>query len=163
MTLIKTIPDNSRIWIYQANREFTSDEKSKLEKNAGDFIVNWTSHSKLVNADFEIRYNRFLVLLLDESHVAAGGCSIDSSVHFIQSLETEFKNPMTDRMKFAFRNGDRIEAVSKNEFEQLLSEGLITNDTIVFNNLVHTKRELDSNWEIPFAKSWHKQFFISKV
>lgn len=157
------MPGNSKIWIYQADREFTSDELTNLSKRTADFIESWTSHTKQVKADFEIRYNRFLILLLDESHVTAGGCSIDSSVHFIQSLESEFKNPMTDRMKFAFRIGEHVGVVSKNEFEKLISEGIISDDTIVFNNLIKTKLELDTNWEIPFVKSWHKQFFASQV
>ncbi len=153
----------SRVWIYQADREFTEVESNKLVQRVQEFIEKWTSHSKLVKAGFEIRYNRFLILMLDESHVAAGGCSIDSSVHFIKLLETEFQNPMTDRTKFALRRGDQIESVSKSEFEHLLSSGIISDETIVYNNLIRTKRELDTNWEIPFAKSWHKQFFASKV
>jgi hypothetical protein len=157
------MPDHSRVWIYQADREFTENEMHLLKNKVSQFVEGWTSHSKLVSAAFEIRYNRFLILLLDESQVAAGGCSIDSSVHFIKSLESEFQNPLTDRMKFTYRLGDRIESVSKNEFEKLLDEGKISDNTIVFNNLVSSRQQLDSGWEIPFSQSWHKNFFGSRV
>jgi hypothetical protein len=163
MSLNQQMADESRVWIYQAERPFTDSEMTEVKKRVAGFVSKWTSHSKSVKADFEIRYNRFLILMLDESHVTAGGCSIDSSVHFIKSLESEFQNPMTDRMKFAFIAGNEVEVVSKNEFEKLLSDGAITDETIVFNNLVATKKELDSNWEIPFSKSWHKQFFGVKA
>jgi len=163
MSLIEQMPVESRVWIYQAERPFTNDELAEVKKRVAEFVAKWTSHSKSVKADFEIRYNRFLVLALDESHVAAGGCSIDSSVHFIKSLESEFRNVMTDRMQFAFKVGQEVEVVSRAEFEKLLSDGIITGDTIVFNNLAATKKELDTNWEIPFSKSWHKQFFGIKV
>jgi hypothetical protein len=163
MSLIEQMPAESRVWIYQADRPFTSTETSEVKKRVTDFIAKWTSHTKSVKADFELRYNRFLILFLDESHVAAGGCSIDSSVHFIKTLEKEFQNTMTDRMKFAFKAGSEIEVVSKSEFEKLLGDEAITGDTIVFNNLVATKQELDTNWEVPFSKSWHKQFFGVKV
>ena len=159
MTMTEQMPDESRVWIYQGERKFTNEEMSLLEKRVSDFVEKWTSHSKLVKANFDWRYNRFLVLLLDESHVAAGGCSIDSSVHFIKSLEAEFKNSMTDRMKFAFKVGSEVEVVSRNEFEKLVTDGIITDQTIVFNNLVNTKKDMDANWEISFGKSWHKQFF----
>ena len=159
----KIMPEHSRVWIYQADREFTGAELPLLEKKINRFIESWTSHSKLVNASYEIRYNRFIILLLDESQVTAGGCSIDSSVHFIKSLESEFQNTLTDRMKFTFRRGEHVENISRNEFEKLVGEGIIDDHTIVFNNLVSTKQQLDSNWEIPFSKSWHKNFFSSKV
>ena len=155
--------EKSKVWIYASDREFTDEEARSMSSRIEKFIQNWTSHSQQVTAGFEIRYNRFLILLLDESHVAAGGCSIDSSVHFIKSLEKDYQITITDRMKFAFRQGDRIDQVSKSEFEKLLSEGIITDDTVVFNNLVASKQELDTNWEIPFSKSWHKNFFGSNV
>jgi hypothetical protein len=163
MLATEQMPAESRVWIYQADRPFLSTEISEVKKRFSDFIAKWTSHTKSVKADFEIRYNRFLILFLDESHVAAGGCSIDSSVHFIKTLEKEFQNTMTDRMKFAFKAGSEVEVVSKNEFEKLVGDGVITGDTIVFNNLVATKKELDVNWEIPYSKSWHRQFFGVKV
>lgn len=162
MTMTEQMPDEARVWLYQAEREFSKEEVARLEKLVAGFIEKWTSHTKLVKAGFELRYNRFLILMLDESHVAAGGCSIDSSVHFIKSLESEFKNLMTDRMKFGFKVGDEVRVVSKSDFEKLLAEGIITGDTTVFNNLITTKGELSSNWEIPFKKSWHGQLFTAK-
>lgn len=161
--MTKVMPMDARVWIYQAAGRFSDEEVTRLKKQVTDFIENWTSHSKFVMATFELRYNQFLILLLDEHHVAAGGCSIDSSVHFIKSLETEYQNSLTDRMKFAFLRDEQVEVASKEEFEKLLAEGIITDDTIVFNNLVGTKAELDSIWKIPFQKSWHKNFFASKV
>ncbi len=163
MSPVEQLSADSRIWIYQAERAFTENEMAEVKSRARDFVSKWTSHSKAVKADFELRYNRFLILLLDESHVTAGGCSIDSSVHFIKTLESDFQNNMTDRMKFAFKVGNEVEVVSKREFEKLLADGSLTNDTIVFNNLVATKNELDTNWEVPLSKSWHKQFFSVKT
>lgn len=163
MTLTKKMPEESRVWIYQADRSFTNEELAELQKRVSDFVDKWTSHSKLVNAYFEWRYNRFLILFLDEGHVAAGGCSIDSSVHFVKTLEKDFQTNMTDRMMFAFKAGNEVEVVSRFEFEKLIGDGVVTDQTIVFNNLVNTKREFDSAWEIPFNQSWHKQFFVLKA
>jgi hypothetical protein len=163
MSSTTALADQSRVWIYQAERQFTEVELNEVRKRLADFVSRWTSHSKSVKADFEIRYNRFIILILDESHVAAGGCSIDSSVHFIKSLESEFKNSLTDRLRFAFKAGDEVEVVTRAEFEKLISEGAVTADTIVFNNLVATKKELDAAWEIPISKSWHKHYFEVKA
>jgi hypothetical protein len=35
--------------------------------------------------------------------------------------------------------------------------GLITDETVVFNNLVDTKEAFEKNWEISLGESWHKQ------
>ena len=159
---MKHMPDESRVWVYQGDREFTKDEIPAIQEKVSRFIESWTSHSKQVKADFDFLYNRFLILVLDESHVQAGGCSIDSSVHFIKSLESEFHNVLTDRMKFAFKNGSEVQVVSRDEFSRLIAEGKINDDTVVFNNLVASLGELNSSWEIPLSKSWHRQFFAVK-
>jgi len=163
MTITKLMPPGSKVWIYQSDRKFTSEELVELNKRVSDFVDKWTSHSKLVNANFEWRYSRFLILYLDESHVAAGGCSIDSSVHFVKALEKDFQTSLTNRMNFAFKVGNEVEVVSRSEFEKLISEGEITDQTIVFNNLVNNKKDFDSAWEIPLNQSWHKQFFTVKA
>jgi hypothetical protein len=43
------------------------------------------------------------------------------------------------------------------EFQTLINDGKVDDQTLVFNNLVSTKNELDSNWQIPLHKSWHKR------
>ncbi|MBT8312756.1 MAG: ABC transporter ATPase, partial [Eudoraea sp.] len=83
----KDLPDTSRIWIYQANRPFTEEELVEVHGFMKEFIEQWTAHGKDLQAGYEIRYRRFIILGLDQSHPSASGCSIDASVHFIQGLE----------------------------------------------------------------------------
>jgi hypothetical protein len=44
-------------------------------------------------------------------------------------------------------------------FEDLVKNGSVTTDTIVYNNLVENFGELGSKWEVPFKESWHMQLF----
>ena len=157
LTDINKMPSDARIWVYQCNRELTDSEVKSITDKTAAFANSWTSHNLHLHAACEIRYNRFLILMIDEKAATAGGCSIDSSVHFIQSLEKEYHVSFFDRMLFAFKNGNRVEALSKNEFEKAIAEGEITNETIVFNNLVQTKKDFDTTWELPLKNSWHKQ------
>ena len=39
------LSDNSRIWIYQADRELTADEQSFLNQELLNFITDWTAHN----------------------------------------------------------------------------------------------------------------------
>jgi len=150
------IPADARIWIYQSNRELRGPEISAISEKAKQFLKTWTAHDNALRASFEIRYGYFLVIMIDKNYTQASGCSIDKSVHFVQSIEKEFDITLMDRMLFAYKNNDRVEVVSKKEFGNLLSKNIVHDDTIVFNNLIQTKEELYKNWEVPLKESWHK-------
>jgi hypothetical protein len=150
------LPGHSRIWIYQSNRELSDNEITSISEKTKQFLESWTSHDQALKASFEIRYNRFLILMIDEKVADAGGCSIDKSVHFIQSLEKDHQMNFFDRMNFAFKKGDTVDSLLSKEFEKRLAIGELSDGTIVFNNLIQTKDELSTKWEIPLKDSWHK-------
>ncbi|CAN5654021.1 hypothetical protein BH11BAC1_BH11BAC1_30320 [soil metagenome] len=153
----QNLPAHSRIWIYQCSRELTGDEETLIGDETKRFLESWTAHDKALQAGFEIRYHRFLILMIDEKVAGASGCSIDKSVHFIQSIEKKFGLSLMDRMQFAYKLNDKVEIVSRNEFEKLFAAGILNQASIVFNNLLQTKQELDSAWEVPVRDSWHRQ------
>jgi len=77
-------------------------------------------------------------------------------------VEKDFNVAFTDRMLFTYRNkNEEISIVSRKDFERLAAEAIINDETIVFNNLVGTKSELESGWKIPFAESWHKKLVLA--
>jgi hypothetical protein len=51
-----------------------------------------------------------------------------------------------------------IQTAHKDEFAQLYAQGYVHDDTMVFNNLVKTREEMQQGWQIPLAQSWHKRF-----
>ena len=72
-------------------------------------------------------------------------------------LEIEFKINLFDRFIIAYREGGEIKTCNRAEFEERLRSGEITADTIVFNNLISTRKALDTSWEIPMKNSWNAQ------
>lgn len=146
------------MWVYQSNRKLTDQETVKLQSLLDDFCRQWTAHNHQLKAKAEIRYGYFIVLIVDETQAGATGCSIDKSVNFLKAIENEFKITLFDRMLFFHKEGE-VQVNDHNQFEKLIEKGAVNKETIVFNNLVHTKKELDTNWEIPFEKSWHANFF----
>ena len=159
ITSIKDLPLNSRVWVYQASREFTNDECEQILYRSIDFINTWYSHNQELRASVEIRYNRFIIIYVDESVASVGGCSLDKSTRFVKSIEQEFQVSLFDRMNFAYKDNNVVKSANKSEFEHLVSEGIINEETIVFNNLASTKDELEHQWEIPFKNSWHLRLF----
>jgi hypothetical protein len=150
------MPSDSRIWIYQASRALSEQEISVITERSKQFMETWTAHDNVLRASFAIRHHHFLIIMIDKNYTEASGCSIDKSVHFILSLEKEFHIEFMNRMLFAYMNSDRVEVVSKKEFGNLLLQGKLNDDTIVFNNLIQTKEEMYKNWEVPLKSSWHK-------
>jgi len=152
------LPQSARVWVYQSNRSFTEEELSELKTELSEFVKKWTVHGADLSAGFEIKYNRFIVLGVDEDFAATSGCSIDSSVHFIQHLQEKFEVDLLDKMNVTFRQGEFIAYKDLKEFKNLVKNRGVSPKTIVFNNLVNTKAELEEHWEVPLEESWHNRF-----
>jgi hypothetical protein len=123
------------------------------------FIENWSAHGTSLEASFTIRYNRFIILSVNQEFHPATGCSIDSSVGFIQNLEQKYSVNLLDKMNVAFKQGEFITYKTLLEFKKLAKDKSVSENTIVFNNLVNTIEELNEGWEIPASESWHSRFF----
>ena len=152
------LPETSRIWIYQSNRKLSEAEEKEISSAMDAFIQEWTAHGQSLQASYEIRYNRFIVIALDQSHAAASGCSIDASVHFIQALEKRYNIDLLDKMNVAFRQGEYITYKSLTDFKKMAKDKAISLETIVFNNLVTNIGEYKDFWEVAAKESWHKRF-----
>jgi len=158
-----SFPPDSRVWVYQSNKKFDSSQLEILNNSLEGFIKNWTAHNQALKASYQIRYDRFIILMVDESLAGASGCSIDASVHFMEKLEKLCGIDLFDRMLFAFESEKEVVCLGKKEFESALQMGRITRETIVFNNLVRTKSELDSMWRVPLKESWFGNYFAQPI
>ena len=157
----ENLPLHSRVWVYQSDREFTAQEVEFISEKSIGFIEQWTRHGAELKGSFQIKYKQFLVLAVDEDFTNVSGCSIDSSVHFIQELEKVLNVDMMNKMNISFKSGNSINVVTMSNFKELAIANIITSETIVFNNLVTTKDELETQWEVPVNTSWHKRFLVS--
>ncbi len=158
VTDFKKLPDDSRIWIYQANRKLSDDEVQKIAEQTSEFLTQWTAHGTELEAGFEVKYNRFIVIGLNQANASASGCSIDASVRFIQSLEKQFELDLLDKMNVTFYNGPYIAHKSLEDFKKMAKSRSVSPNTVVFNNLVNTKAEYEEHWEVPAKDSWHSRF-----
>ncbi|TDU40145.1 hypothetical protein BXY82_2185 [Gelidibacter sediminis] len=153
-----TLPEESRVWIYQANRSFTDEEIVELESKLDMFISNWTAHGSDLESGYTIKYKRFIVIALNQNLNKATGCSIDASVHFIQQLEKEYNVDLMDKMNVSYKQGDFIAYKTLIDFKKMAKDKAVSKNTIVFNNLVNNIAEFNENWEVPASESWHSRF-----
>jgi len=155
----ENLPEDSKIWIYQSNRKFSDEEMAEIDNDLKSFIQNWAAHGTGLEASYLLKYNRFIILAVNQEVQQATGCSIDSSVAFIQNLEQKYKVDLLDKMNVTFKNGEHIAHKSLLDFKRMAKEKAVTDNTIVFNNLVNTIEEFNENWEVPASESWHSRFF----
>ncbi|PHQ29356.1 ABC transporter ATPase [Leeuwenhoekiella nanhaiensis] len=155
----KELPQTSRVWIYQSDRKFTEEELPKLKQELAVFLEQWTAHGADLNAGFEIKYDRFIVIGLDQHINAASGCSIDAQVRFIQKLETAYDVSLLDKMNVTYIQNDRLHFKPLADFKKMAKDGAVGKNTTVFNNLVNTIEEYEEHWEVPAIESWHNRFF----
>lgn len=156
MLTFNDMPLHSRVWIYQSDREIKDIEVNEIRRKAGMFLMEWTSHGNVMKATIDVLYNRFLVVAVDETAASASGCGIDKSVKFMQQLEQDYGLNLFDRMLVSYRGENSVICTTKlYTFEQMMEKGELNADTIVFNNLISTKEDMQSKWEVPVKKSWH--------
>lgn len=153
-----TLPEESKVWIYQSNRTLTDDEIAEITSKLEVFVENWAAHGSDLHASYKIEYKRFIILALNQNLNNATGCSIDASVHFIQQLEKEYNIDLLDKMNVSFKQGEFIAYKSLIDFKKMVKDKAVSKNTIVFNNLVTNIAELKDNWEVPASESWHNRF-----
>jgi hypothetical protein len=154
-----TLPDESKIWIYQSNRKLSDTEIAEIDSDLKTFVEDWSAHGTSLEASYLIKYNRFIILAINQEVQQATGCSIDASVTFIQQLENKYNIELLDKMNVTYRQGEFLTHKSLLDFKRMAKEKAVSENTIVFNNLVNTIEEWKENWEVPAADSWHSRFF----
>lgn len=158
MKSINALNPQARIWIYQANEPFANQEVAEVEQNLQQFAEQWVSHNNQLKAGAAVLHDRFLVLAVDETQAGASGCSIDSSVNFLKKLGAHYQRDLFDRLRFSYVKDGQVHTVSKDDFARLYQEGIINDETLVFDPLVKTVAELSASFEKPLKNSWHSRF-----
>lgn len=147
-------PPGSRVWIYQSNRPFNELEEKEINEQLLQFTLQWHSHTRPVQGWGRLLFSRFIVLIADESEVEVSGCSTDSSVHLLKSLERQYGAQLFDRMTLAFLVNGKVELLPVTQVQYAFDKGYLSGDSLFFNNMAATKAELERDWLIPVKNSW---------
>ncbi|HLF34629.1 MAG TPA: hypothetical protein VI583_10340 [Cyclobacteriaceae bacterium] len=155
---ISDLSPEARVWIYQSDRILSESEKVLILERTNRFLDQWSAHGDRLKASAGLYYNTFLVISVEETEIEASGCSIDKSVEFVRQLERDLNINLLNREIVAFLNNDAIRLEPLNLIKDQIKAGKINKENIIFNNLVTTRREMDTNWKIPLKESWLKKY-----
>jgi hypothetical protein len=145
---------NSRVWIYKISRLFGLSEALHLESILEDFVANWKSHGEPVKGYANLLFGQFIIFMADETATGVSGCSTDSSVRIVKEIENLFGISMFDRLSLAFIKDGKVQMLPLQQVNYAIENGFITGDTVYFNNLVQTKKDLLNQWLVPVTNSW---------
>jgi len=150
----KNFPDKSRTWIYQSNRSFTHAEENEIKEFLAEFIVGWNTHGNEVSGFGQLFYNRFIVLMADETKFGVSGCSTDSSVRMIKQIEKKFDVQLLDRLMPALIIDNEVRVMNVPAVKKAFEENSISKNTLYFNNMVLNKKEFCEEWLLTLEEGW---------
>ena len=154
----KTMPDDSRIWIYQSNRDFNESEIGIINDKTISFLDNWQAHGKDLECSYSIIDKRFIIIAVNEIVNPIGGCSIDFSLQLIKDISNTIGIDLLNRLVVNYRLDNRVESLSLSDLKNKIKDGDFSPETIIFNTAINSKSELLNNFEIDIRSSWLSKF-----
>ena len=154
MDTFNNLPDYSRVWIYASNQELNQEQCAEIQILLDGFAKGWTSHQMQLNATAAIMKSHFLVFMVDESTAEISGCGIDKSVQLVREIEQKTGISFFNRLNIQLETNSGILVLNKQQLAEALESGKVNENTLFFDNLVQTKKDLMANWMKPVKESW---------
>ena len=117
LVAFNTISDESRIWIYASEKEFTNNQKDYILNFMSLHLKKWKAHNIPLTSAVTILEDHFIIIALDESKNLATGCSIDTLQKKIQELESNLSISLMNRLNIFCKIDldDKIICISTNK------------------------------------------------
>lgn len=109
--------DNSKIWIYFANRAFSDSEFQDIQKQLDDFSNQWKSHGAAMKNSMILIENQIIIVAVDESLHAVSGCGIDSSVKIVKDIEQKYNMSFFERNWVFYKENETLKKMQLSEFK----------------------------------------------
>lgn len=156
-TDFENLSPEAKVWVYPSSRKFYPQEIEGLKEKLHQFVAEWKSDTEEVLASYTLLYNRFVVFSIEDNTVVTNQ-DIDKQVAFVLQLQQEYEIELLDKMNVCFKQGEHVQYKELKEFKKLLKNKSVSTKTVVFDNLIQTKEELENYWEVPITESWYSRF-----
>lgn len=155
----ESLSPTARIWIYQSDRPFNTQEEDFIMQNGEKFMNEWAAHGQPLRASISTRHSHFVVVAVNNEAQLPTGCSIDQSVGFVRAMEEKLQIGFFNRTKVSVWSNNSVLLKDLAVIKKEIQEGILAEDTLVFNNMIQSKGELD-RWIVPIKSSWLSRYFI---
>ncbi|MCY1551251.1 hypothetical protein D9M68_875680 [compost metagenome] len=155
----KDLPENARVWVYQADRNLSEAEQARVLDFLTTAVDSWVTHGMPMRGSVRIIFNRLILIAADTGFQQPSGCSIDSSTGWLQELGKDTGLNFFDR-SIGYFEDENLKFFSVFEAKKQVSEGLITPDTPVINLQAGTVHEVENALVIPASGSFLNRYFL---
>ncbi|AMC11585.1 ABC transporter ATPase [Lutibacter profundi] len=154
----KKIPKQGKVWVFPSSRKFYSQEIAVLKERIEDFLTDWDDQENSINSSYLLKYDRFIIIAVDDITHSLSLQAHDLLIAFIQELEKIFEIVLMDKINVCYKQGEFVQYKDIKDFKKMIKTKGVSQKTIVFNNIISTKSELNQNWEINIMDSWLGHF-----
>jgi len=153
------LPDEARLWIIAL--EGAPEDLQSLLLEIQRFLEQWTSHNRPIRSAAMLKSNRFLLISGEIPGGAISGCGIDALMHSVEEISTDKNCRVLSPMLMYYRTKDgSVDFAPRNEFCKMVTQGLVSPETQVFNPGIHTLKELrEGNFDLPLSRSVYARIF----
>ena len=155
---INEIPDWCKLWVFPSSRKFYAQEIPGIKESIEFFLNNWTNEGQALNSAYELKYDRFIIISVDDAEISLSIEAHDALSNFIQALETEMEVILLDKINVCYKQGEFVVYKDLIEFKKMMKNKGVSPKTTVFDNMITTKEELQDHWEINIMDSWLGRF-----
>jgi hypothetical protein len=153
------LPDDSRVWVFGSDAPITGETADSLLKGVDEHLTDWKAHGEPLTVGSQWRYDRFLVVAVDQSTAGASGCSIDGLFRVLQRLQQETGANLVGGGRVFYRDGHgEVQCVSRADVPSLVESGAITRDSVVFDTTLTDLGTFRACFETRAKDSWVKEF-----
>ncbi|MFT6699121.1 MAG: hypothetical protein ACJAVD_000610 [Porticoccaceae bacterium] len=153
-----SISNDAKVWVYPSSRKFYPTEIEEIEQKVKQFVESWKPEDENFKVSYQLLYNRFIILIADDTETSLTNADIDASVSFILQLQETYKVELLDKMNACFKQGEYVQYKDLKDFKKLLKNKAVTAKTIIFDNLINNKEDLENFWEITIENSWYNRY-----
>ena len=163
MIPFEQLPDDSRAWVFGADRTLNEQQSKQLLEEVDRFLPTWNAHGAPLTVGRDWRYGRFLTIAVDQSTAGASGCSIDGLFRSLKSIEPKLGASLVTSGLIFFRDENgAIQSVDREKFSNLGGEGKIGSNATAFDPTVTSLGEWRARFELPLRDSWHAKLIRQK-
>lgn len=157
LTNFDQLEANAKVFLYPSSKKFHPELLSTITTKVNDFVTKWCD-SNNIDAGFDIKYQRFIIIAINNTKPITTSI-IDELVSFIFKLQLEHEIELLDKLNVCFKQGEYVQYKDVKEFKKLIKNKGVNKSTIVFDNLINTKHELETDWELPAEDTWYNRMF----
>lgn len=146
-----------KVWIYLSDKKLEGAVLASIQQQGQAFVQNWKAHDVPLSASFDVLYDRFIIVKVDETQYNASGCSIDKLLRLIKQLESDHQLQLLNRLLVAYKTTDGVEVVHSSKIKDLLATHAITPETEIYNVAASDSNEF-GKWLQPLKETWLKKY-----